>query len=351
VCEGGDVPVTPDPSAPAPAVSQPAGTTRTEGAVEPAVTPSDARRALGRRLLLGSVTVVAVILLARRLGAADLGTRLQAAEPVWVGLSIGLSALTVLGATLSLIALTPGRLPFWRTVTVQLATSFVNLVTPASAGGLALNVRYLQRRGVATAAAVAVIGIVQSTSIMVTAVLVLGLILIAGRDVPAPGHISGTALAVVAVLLVALGITLRFWPAGRAWLLANIFGPARRAWPQLRATLASPDRIAVTIAGHLIVTVGFAGTLRAAVSAFGGSGSLMLIILVVVGSSAVAGAVPVPGGIGAAEAALLTGLVTVVGIEASVALSAVLLYRLVTFWSRVPIGWVALAVLRRHGDI
>jgi uncharacterized membrane protein YbhN (UPF0104 family) len=318
----------------------------------PAAAPSrlELRRRLGWRVLLGLVTVVAVVVLARRMGAADLGARLQAAQADWVAVTVGLSVLPVLGSTMSLIALTPGRLPFWRTLTVQLATSFLNVVTPASAGGLALNMRYLHRRGVPTASAVAVVGIVQSTAVLVTAVLVLALLAIAGRTVNLP-QVPWSVLIVAAVVVTALLIALRFWAFGRAWAKRNVVVPARNAWPQLRATFADPGRVAVAVAGHLTVTLGFAVTLGAAVAAFGGSASLLLLTLVVVGSSAVAGAVPVPGGIGAAEATLLTGLVTVVGIEAPIALSAVLLYRLVTFWSRVPIGWVALVRLRSHGDL
>ena len=308
-------------------------------------------RTLGWRLLLGTLTVLAVVVLARRLGAADLGTRLRAADLGWVAVTVGLSVLPVIGATISLIALTPGRLPFWRTLTVQLATSFVNLVTPASAGGLALNMRYLNRRGVPTASAVAVIGIVQSTAVLVTAVLVVGLLPAVGRNVDLPGPPPWPAVLIALAVLLVIATALHFWLPGRTWVIRNVFRPARKAWPQLRATLADPGRIAAAVAGHLTVTAGFTGTLAAAVAAFGGSGSLLLLALVVVGSSAVAGAVPVPGGIGAAEASLLAGLVTVVGIDAPTALSAVLLYRLVTFWSRVPIGWVALLRLRAQGDV
>jgi uncharacterized membrane protein YbhN (UPF0104 family) len=332
------------PDAPAAAHSQ-------DPSEPPSPTRADQWRTLGWRLLLGVVTVVAVVLLARRLGAADLGNRLQSAELGWVAVTVALSVLPVIGSTLSLVALTPGRLPFWRTAAVQLATSFVNLVTPASAGGLALNMRYLHRRGVPTAAAVAVVGIVQTTAVLVTAVLVVGLLPVAGRGIGLPSRIPWSVLAIVAAVAIVLGLVLRFWATGRAWVARNLVRPIRAAWPQLRATLADPGRLAAATAGHLLVTAGFAGTLGAAVVAFGGSGSFPLLILVVVGSSAVAGAVPIPGGIGAAEAALLTGLVTVVGVDAPIALSAVLLYRLVTFWSRAPIGWVALVRLRRQGDV
>ena len=335
------MPATPDADTPAPI----------EAPAEPPTVPAARGQALAWRLLLGVVTVIAVVLLSRRLGAADLGTRLHAARLGWVAVAVVVSVLPVLGATLSLAALTPGRLPFGRTALVQLATSFVNLVTPASAGGLALNVRYLHRRRLPTASAVAVVGIVQTTSVLVTAVVVVTLLPIAGRDVDLPGPPPWPVVLVAAAALVLGTVTLRAWPPGRAWVGRHLAAPTRRAWPQLRATLADPGRVTTAVAGHLAVTAGFTGTLGASMAAFGGSGSLLLVTLVVVGSSAVAGAVPVPGGIGAAEAALLTGLVTVVGIDAPTALSAVLLYRLVTFWSRVPIGWVALVLLRRHGDV
>jgi uncharacterized membrane protein YbhN (UPF0104 family) len=313
--------------------------------------PPGRRWALGWHLLLAVATIIAVVVLARRLEAADLGSRLRAARPGWVALCVGLSMLPVIGSTVALVALTPGRLPLRRTATVQLATSFVNVVTPASAGGLALNMRYLHRRRVPGAVAVTVVGIVQTTSVLVTAILVLGLVLVSGSVERFGGHIPWPALAIAVAVALVAGLVLRVWKQGRAWVSRNVLGPVRQAWPQLRATLANPRRAAAAVAGHLTVTLGFAGTLGAAVHSFGGSASLLRLTLVVVGSSAVSGAVPVPGGIGAAEAALLTGLVTVVHADASTALSAVLLYRLVTFWARVPVGWLALLLLRRNGDV
>ena len=51
------------------------------------------------------------------------------------------------------------RLPFVPTVEAQLASSFVNRVTPANVGGMALNVRYLQKAGVPPAEAVTGMGL------------------------------------------------------------------------------------------------------------------------------------------------------------------------------------------------
>ena len=308
------------------------------------------RAKLGWALALGVATIVAIVVLIQRLEAMNLVSRLRGAEPGWVAVTVAVSVLPVLGNAISLVALTPGRLPFWRTVTVQLATSFVNLVTPASAGGLALNVRYLHRRGLAVTAAAAVVGIVQTTAVLVTAVLLLCLLTASGRFGDFGGHVPWPTLLIVAALALVLGVALRLWQPGRTWLARNVLVHVRKAWPQLRATLATPHRLAAAICGHLIVTLAFAGTLGAAVAAFDGSTSFVLLASVVVGSSAAAGAVPVPGGIGAAEAALIAGLVTA-GVDAPTALSATLLYRLMTFWARVPVGWLALLVLRRRGAV
>jgi uncharacterized membrane protein YbhN (UPF0104 family) len=38
-------------------------------------------------------------------------------------------------------------------------------------------------------------------------------------------------------------------------------------------------------------------------------------------------------------------------VDPATALSAALLHRLVTFWARVPLGWVLLLLLRRSGDV
>jgi glycosyltransferase 2 family protein len=63
--------------------------------------------------------------------------------------------------------------------------------------------------------------------------------------------------------------------------------------------------------------------------------------------SALGSIVPTPGGLGAVEAALTAGL-RAAGVAGTIAVSAVLLFRLATFWLPVPAGWVALKYLERE---
>jgi uncharacterized membrane protein YbhN (UPF0104 family) len=299
------------------------------------------------RVALVVATVVAVCVLARRLEAADLGERLRSADPTWVLAAAACSLLPLFGNVASMTALSPVPLPVGRTTVVWLATSFVNLVTPSSTGGVALTVRYLQRRPLPLAVAVTTIGIVQSTSFLVTGGLVLAALLGAGRSaesavsVPWPVLGGGAAALAVAVLVV------RLHPRARRWTRARVVVPVRAEWPALHRVLTHPGRVAVAVLGHLAVPLGFAATLACSARAVGGAAPLLLLVLVVVGSSAVTAAVPVPGGIGASEAALTAGLVAC-GLGAEAALSAALLHRALTFWVRVPPAWVALLWLRQR---
>jgi uncharacterized protein (TIRG00374 family) len=66
--------------------------------------------------------------------------------------------------------------------------------------------------------------------------------------------------------------------------------------------------------------------------------------------NAVGAAVPTPGGLGAVELALTTGL-TGAGLPYALALSVVLVYRLLTYWLRIPLGYVAMKYLERTGEL
>jgi hypothetical protein len=72
---------------------------------------------------------------------------LQSAHWIWLPVVIAFSALTYLASAISLLGSVTVRLPFWPAVLTQGASSFVNQVSPANVGGMALNVRYLPGAG------------------------------------------------------------------------------------------------------------------------------------------------------------------------------------------------------------
>ena len=56
--------------------------------------------------------------------------------------------LTYVASAIGMAGGVPEHLPFVPTVEAQMASSFVNRVTPANVGGMALNVRFMQKAGV-----------------------------------------------------------------------------------------------------------------------------------------------------------------------------------------------------------
>ena len=108
-----------------------------------------------------------------------------------------------------------------------------------------------------------------------------------------------------------------------------------------------PVRVVMLFGGSALLTLAYIGALAASVEAFGGGPGIVVIGAVYLAAAALAAAAPSPGGLGAIEAALVAGLGGV-GLRAGPAVSAVLLYRLATYWLPVLPGWLSWRVLQRR---
>ena len=112
-----------------------------------------------------------------------------------------------------------------------------------------------------------------------------------------------------------------------------------------------PFKLAELFGGSVFLTLSYIAALVFSVHAFGATGvSVASIGVVFLVGSAISSAAPTPGGIGAVEAALIAGL-TAVGLDRDVAVPAVFLYRIATFWLPILPGWIAFVLLQRRGDL
>jgi uncharacterized protein (TIRG00374 family) len=93
-------------------------------------------------------------------------------------------------------------------------------------------------------------------------------------------------------------------------------------------------------------TLGAALALWASIEAFGGDTSFVTVTIVTMVAGTLASAAPTPGGVGAVEAALIGGLAAF-GVPAAVAVPSVLLYRILTCWLPVFLGWPIMRWLTR----
>ena len=311
------------------------------------VTPVHLERIRLRTLATLVVTVVAAYLLAGELALASLTHVLRSADWRWGVAALALSVLTYVGAALSLTGFVAERLNFMLTILAQLAGSFVTLVTPAAVGGVALNIRYLQRRKIAAPIAVASVGVSQVVAFVMHILLLVVFIALTGTSESHQFKLPAVAYFVLAGLVaVALGVAAL--PAGRHLLRARM-GPAfSQVLPRLLQMAQDPRKLAQGIGGTLLLSVAYILCLDVCIRALGGSVPIPSVAVVYLTGSALGSLVPTPGGLGAVEAALSAGL-TAAGLPGATAVSAVLFYRLLTFWLPVPVGWVALKYLeRRH---
>ena len=84
---------------------------------------------------------------------------ITSAHWAWLPFILAASALTYLASAAALIGAVPAAIPFWPTTLTQAASSFVDRVSPANIGGMALNARFLQKRGVPPGAGIAAVGV------------------------------------------------------------------------------------------------------------------------------------------------------------------------------------------------
>jgi uncharacterized membrane protein YbhN (UPF0104 family) len=310
------------------------------------VTPVRLERIRARTLVTLVATVAAVYLLAGELAQASLGKVLGSADWRWGIAALALSTVTYAGAALSVSGFVAERLGFLRTVLVQVASSFVTLVTPAAVGGVALNVRYLQRRNIPAPVAAASIAVSQVAALALHVLLLTICGAIAGSGGGASIKPPTWAYFVVAGLVVLAGGVLAI-PAGRHLVRARLAPTFGQVVPRLLEVAQHPRKLAEGFGGALLLSVSYIACLSTCVAAFGGSVPIAKIGFVYLTGSALGSIIPTPGGLGAVEAALTAGL-TAAGVPGAVAVSAVLLFRLITFWLPVPLGWVSLNYLERH---
>ncbi|MDE0572170.1 lysylphosphatidylglycerol synthase domain-containing protein [Demequina sp. B12] len=301
-----------------------------------------------------TIFTVAALIVAGSVVIASLNTQqiieaLQEANWWWIGGAIFWGMLTFVGAGLALLAFSPVNLPPWRVMLAQVAAAYIAVAVPAGIGPAALNLRLLTKRRVPTPLGVATVALVQVSAVIVTVLGLLILTLFTGSEgtlasLPSTSVLIG--LGVVAAVVVAFMLV----PKVRRWVLAKIMPPIRQTWPRLVQILGQPWRLALGLTGNLLQTAAYVGAFYCTLEAFGQDLAIMDVAVVYFLSNAVGAVVPTPGGLGAVELALGTGL-TSAGVPVGVATSVVLIYRFITYWLRIPLGWGAMTWLQRKGEL
>lgn len=287
----------------------------------------------------------------------------QSADLAWVAGALALSPVVQFWYSFGTLGASMAKLRLLPVLMLQYSIQFIALVLPASAARVALEVRFFQKWGIATAAAMS-IGVIDSVMGFAVQVALILVITLSGLAVVSPQSSDTTsttttsssdpsALAVVAVLVV-VGLVATL-------VVPSLRGRARAAIPKYRAALVEqvgkargaltvlrhPTKVGLMLGGNLAAQVTQAIILGMCLKAFGGSADLAELILINTFVSLFAGFMPVPGGMGVAEAGYTAGL-QAIGVPSAVAVSTALVFRAVTFYIPPIWGSAAMRWLRRH---
>jgi glycosyltransferase 2 family protein len=311
------------------------------------------RRVRPKDLLMTAALVFAAYLLISQL--ADIGFRtiidqLREADPAWLIVALLLAQCTFIGNGISVRGAVPEPLPLLPCVVLQSAMKFINLTVPSSAGRIGMNIRFLQRLGVSTPQAVAAGAADDGSETIVQIALFLLVIPFVRVEVDTSQFGGGgpDTRLLVAIAVVLLVSAVLIWRVPK--LREKVLPPVRSALSSLWSVIRDRRKRLELFGGTIIAELLYVLALGATCLAYGVNLNLAQLIFVNMSAAVLSSLVPVPGGIGAAEAALAAGLIAM-GVDESVAFTIAITQRLWTFYLPPIWGYASLQWLTRKGYV
>jgi uncharacterized protein (TIRG00374 family) len=278
---------------------------------------------------------------------AEIGAVLQSADWALMVLALIVGHVQFIPqATATMYAVTT-KLPFWPLLTLQTASQFISLAIPSAAGRVAMNAAFLHKFGIPVPVAVAQGAIDGFSGFLVQIATLIVVILVGDVDLNLdidPSEVRWLLVLGVLVLVVVGVVIVVLRVKALHDRIVPIVG---QAWGALRAVLRQPSR-AIGLLGSNFVYWNVLGlTLWLVLQAVGVDLSYGSALFAAAGTSLFAGFMPVPGGVGVAEAAMIAILVAF-GVNESAALAATASYRVITFYLPALEGFFGTRWLERH---
>jgi uncharacterized protein (TIRG00374 family) len=329
---------------------------------------------LTTRRLLQTLVVILVLLVSiyflfpKLVGLSGAMSKLDDADPIWIGVAIGFNVLAYATYIALFKAVVGGdalRLRWQETYEINMAGVAATLLFSAGgAGGIALTYWALRRAGMARrdVARRMVAFVTLHYAFYPIALIVFGVLLrthvLNGED-----SVELTIIpAAIAGLVLVLGVLIALIPADIEHRLAPFaHGERAKSWlrtaAKIPATLGEGFRFAVGLFAHPsrggLAVLGAAGFWAASIgvlwASFHAFGVHVPLAVVVQGFflGMVANLFPLaPAGVGAVDAGMI-GAFVLFGLPEETVFPAILIYRLVAFWMPIPFGIVAFFQLRK----
>lgn len=275
----------------------------------------------------------------------------QIVDATWWLLAIGLivAQLPRLTQSLSTLGASPTPLPLGPVYALQLAMSYIAIAVPSYAARVATSMRFLQRHGVPSGAALAAGALDTVTTFVLQCIGIGGLLLFTSAsldlDLRGASDAAGNMLLIAAIVLLVVGVLVAVIPRLRRAIVGWVRQTATEAMTVVRG-LSSPRRLALLIGGNIGTEMMFTITLGIIAQAMGTTVPFADLVLIHLSVSLLSGLIPVPGGVGVAEAMLTYGLIRT-GMPDEAAFATAISYRAATFYLPPIWGFFALRWLQR----
>lgn len=309
---------------------------------------------LSRVTIKGVVSFLALLFLGNVLllfvaNIGDIWEALKGADYSAIPLMIFFMLISFFGGTFSLMGAVNIRLPLLRTYIIMFAQSFLNRFIPANAGGMALRMRYLQRNGVDLVVSAGSVGLTSLASGVMQVFTVIFFLTWAGRGDEADAAFSIPDLPwllIILLLIVVVGIVLT--TAFGKKLLIQLRIQVSKLWVELKQLAKQPVKMLMLFGGAEFGKMMGVVMLWQSLNAFDVTGiSFAQLGAMYVIATTVAGAVPVPGGVGPLEAALTAGLVSL-GVDGATAAAIVVFFRVISYWLPILPCWLAYRYVEKN---
>jgi uncharacterized membrane protein YbhN (UPF0104 family)/tRNA A-37 threonylcarbamoyl transferase component Bud32 len=303
-------------------------------------------------LMMAALVIAAYLLIGQLadIGFDTIADELREAEVAWVLLGLLLAQAAFVGSGISVRGAVAAPLPLLPCVLLQSAIKFVNLTVPSSAGRIGMNLRFLQRQGVPSAQALVSGAVDDASETLVQAALLFLALAFVNVDLDT-GEFSGAGPD--RRLLVGIGIAVLI----SAVALFAVPRMRNKIVPQIRSALSGLWSVArdrrkriELFGGNVLSELTYAVALGATCLAYGAHLSLAELVFVNTVAAVLSSLIPVPGGIGAAEAALSAALIAL-GVDESTAFAIAITQRLSTFYLPPIWGYLALRWLAGRGFV
>jgi uncharacterized membrane protein YbhN (UPF0104 family)/tRNA A-37 threonylcarbamoyl transferase component Bud32 len=328
-----------------------AAAARAAGTAAPEIVPL--RRIRLKDLVFMAALVFAAYLLISQLadiGFGAIADELRDADPVWVVIALILAQATFVPSGISVRGGVSTPLPLLPCIVLQSALKFINLTVPSSAGRVATNLRCLQRMGAPRAEAIAGGAIDDVSNTIVQATLFALTLPFVGVDLDTSQfHGAGPdrrLLLALGIALVVTAIVVLAIPRVRMRVLPGARDALRGLWNVARIRRKRMEVFGGSLASELLYAIALGATCLA----YGVDLNIAQLVFVNTSASVLSSVVPVPGGIGAAEAALSAGLIAM-GVDESTAFAIAVTQRLCTFYLPPIWGFFSLRWLARKGYV